>query len=50
MLHRTIVRVQRMFFDPPVLEFGRMPRVQQVGAVSAPILVLTLPEKALCCQ
>ena len=28
----------------------RMPRVQQVGAVSAPILVLTLPEKALCCQ
>jgi hypothetical protein len=28
-LHRTIVRVQRMFFDPPVLESGRMPRVSK---------------------
>jgi hypothetical protein len=28
-LHRTIVRVQRMFFDPPVLDSGRMPRVSK---------------------
>jgi hypothetical protein len=28
-LHRTIVRVQKMFFDPPVLESGRMPRVSK---------------------
>jgi hypothetical protein len=28
-LHRTIVRVQRMYFDPPVLESGRMPRVSK---------------------
>jgi hypothetical protein len=27
-LHRTIVRVQRMFFDPPDLD-GRMPRVSK---------------------
>jgi hypothetical protein len=28
-LHRTIVRVQRMYFDPPELESGRMPRVSK---------------------
>jgi hypothetical protein len=27
-LHRTIVRVQRMYFDPPDLD-GRMPRVSK---------------------
>ena len=30
-LHRTIVRVQRMFFDPPVLDSGRMPRASASG-------------------
>ena len=28
-LHRTIVRVQKMFFDPLVLESGRMPRTNK---------------------
>jgi hypothetical protein len=28
-LHRTIVRVQKMYFDPPVLDSGRMPRVSK---------------------
>ncbi len=28
-LHRTIVRVQRMYFDPPDLEDGRMPPVSK---------------------
>jgi hypothetical protein len=27
-LHRTIVRAQRMYFDPPDLD-GRMPRVSK---------------------
>jgi hypothetical protein len=27
-LHRTIVRVQRMYFDPPDVD-GRMPRVSK---------------------
>jgi hypothetical protein len=26
-LHRTIVRVQKLYFDPPDLDGGRMPRV-----------------------
>jgi hypothetical protein len=30
-LHRTMVRVQKLFFDPPVLESGRMPRVSKWG-------------------
>jgi hypothetical protein len=29
-LHRTIVRVQKMYFDPPDLD-GRMPRVSTWG-------------------
>jgi hypothetical protein len=29
-LHRTIVRVQKMYFDPPDLD-GRMPRVSKWG-------------------
>jgi hypothetical protein len=29
-LHRTIVRVQRMYFDPPDID-GRMPRVSKWG-------------------
>jgi hypothetical protein len=28
-LHRMIVQVQRIYFDPPVLESGRMPRVSK---------------------
>jgi hypothetical protein len=26
-LHRTIVRVQKLYFDPPAVDTGRMPRV-----------------------
>jgi hypothetical protein len=26
-LHRTIVRVQKLYFDPPDIDGGRMPRV-----------------------
>jgi hypothetical protein len=33
-LHRTIVRIQREYFDPPDID-GRMPRVSKWGAVSA---------------
>ena len=29
-LHRTIVRVQKMYFDPPDID-GRMPRVSKWG-------------------
>jgi hypothetical protein len=29
-LHRTIVRVQKLYFDPPDLD-GRMPRVSKWG-------------------
>jgi hypothetical protein len=29
-LHRTIVRVQRLYFDPPDID-GRMPRVSKWG-------------------
>jgi hypothetical protein len=28
-LHRTIMRVQREYFDPPHLDSGRMPRVSK---------------------
>jgi hypothetical protein len=28
-LYRTIVRVQKMYFDPPDLDGGRMPRVSK---------------------
>jgi hypothetical protein len=30
-LHRTIVRIQREFFDPPDIDDRRMPRISKYG-------------------